>query len=744
MEIITNGGLCKYFSQFFANGFRSENPARLGVLLRNARTPTRPLYSLAMSFPFRSPLLALLLALASAPLPAAVPEQTLGTDLLIVGGNESGVAAAIQAARLGVKHIILVNDIAWLGGQFSAEAVGAIDEWTLYKGKRTEFPRSGLFAEVLERIHQYNGRRYGLPRPGNGFCSSETIEPAAAAQIFEDLLQPYVASGQIQVLRPLQPQSVEVTSGAVTAVTFEDPAKPGNPAVTIQARLTIDSTDWGDVIQLSGAKWAAGPDLKSRFNEPSAPEHLEGEDANEMNPIAYCLVLRESTEAKAIPAPDHYFERNYEGIAPGQLFVDSAGAEGIYSPGNFSIYTHRRLVDRWHNHLPPGGECVLLNFPPQDYPVYHFPKHVADALEATETGASKKSIVAMKPAQRQIVFEDARRQSLGFLRYLQTTMSDKRGDYPQSFRRMKLTDEFGTGDQLPPKPYVREGLRLEALYMMREQDIRTQSESPGWAKVMVPDGVFGFQFNIDFHPTRRQFLDNDNPAGPWKFVHTQNRNWSTHTDRAMLPLRSLVPVEMNGLVGTSKNIGLSSIVSAAVRLHGQMMHCGQAAGTLAWQCLRDGRQPRDIAVDWPRIRELQQRLAQGAAGGQGTLLWPFQDLPPDDENFVAINLLTVRHILQPDADSLDFQAWKPVTQEKLNATVNRAAQQSGSEPKLAPGPATPASWKDLHEALKACGLPVSEGLLKQGALQLTRAEMARHVWLAVKDLPETAPPFEGP
>ncbi len=667
---------------------------------------------------------------------ASAADKVFGADLLIVGANESGVAAAVQAARLGVPHIVLVNDIAWLGGQFSAEAVGALDEWTIYKGKRTEFPRSGMFSEIVERIHQYNGRKYGLARPGNGFCASETIEPAAAAAIFEEFLRPYIATGQIKLLRPLQPRSVSVAEGAVKAVTFEDPTHPGNDTVTVRAALTIDSSDWGDVIQLAGAKWAAGPDLKSRFQEPSAPETLEGEDVNEMNPIAYCMVLRESTEAKAIPAPTPYFEKNYAGITPGQLFVDNAGAEGIYSPSNLSIYTHRRLVDRWHNQLAPGSECVLLNFPPQDYPVYNYPKAVVDALEATERGASKKSIVAMEPAQRRIVFEDAKRQSLGFLHYLQTTMSDKRGDYPQSFRRMKLTDEFGTTDQMPPKPYVREGLRLEALYMMREQDIRTASDNPGWAKVMEPDGVFGFQFNIDFHPTRRQFLDNGDPSGPWKFVHTKNRNWSTHTDRAMLPLRSLVPIEMNGLIGTSKNIGLSSIVSSAMRLHGQMMHCGQAAGTLAWQCLRDKKQPRDIASDWPRIRELQRTMAQGAAGGTGTLIWPFHDLRPDDENFTAINMLAVRRIIEADANSLDFQPWKPVTLRELNATASRAAVHLGHSSTLADGNETVATWKDLHAALKSCDLPVSDGLLRQGGLTLTRTEMARHVWLAVKDLTE--------
>src|ERR1700693_3928301 len=37
-------------------------------------------------------------------------------DLLVVGGNESAVAAAVQACRLGVKRVVLVNDIDWVRG----------------------------------------------------------------------------------------------------------------------------------------------------------------------------------------------------------------------------------------------------------------------------------------------------------------------------------------------------------------------------------------------------------------------------------------------------------------------------------------------------------------------------------------------------------------------------------------------------------------------------------------------------
>jgi hypothetical protein len=112
--------------------------------------------------------------------------EVIDADLLIVGGNESGCAAAVQAARLGVRKIVLVNDIEWLGGQFSAEGVGCPDEWTSVNGRRVNFPRSGLYSEVIERIRAHNSQIYGMATPGNAFCGTETIEPAAAARIFED------------------------------------------------------------------------------------------------------------------------------------------------------------------------------------------------------------------------------------------------------------------------------------------------------------------------------------------------------------------------------------------------------------------------------------------------------------------------------------------------------------------------------------------------------------------------------
>lgn len=696
----------------------------------------------------------------------------LEADLLIVGGNESACAAAVQAARLGVKRVVLVNDIDWLGGQFSAEGVGCLDEWTMVEGRRVNFPRSGLFLEMVRRIRAHNSAKYGKATPGNAFCGTDTVEPAAAAELFEGLVQPYVQSGMLRIERGWEPVKVQVQEGAVTGVEF-GPVAGGSDRLRITAKLTLDASDWGDVIRLSGAKYGAGPDLKSRFGEPSAPEAFDEAGAQEMNPLSWCVALRETGgRPVVVPRPVSYDPRSFAALDKLAPWVDSDMSAGMYSPSGNSPYTHRRLVDRWHNGFAAGTEATFLNYPVQDYPLCQLPQRVVAALERSEAGASRKNIVDLTPAQRRIIFDDARQHALGVLHHLQTAVHDRVGDFPQSFRYMALTDEFGTADRLPPKPYVREGLRLEALCMLREQDIRTTEKEPKWARVLPTDGVFGFQFNIDFHPTRRKYLTEDR-NGPWQFVHTPTRGWHTDTDRALFPLRGLVPVAMDGLIGGGKNIGVSSVVQSALRLHGQMMQVGQAGGTLAWLCLRDGKQPRTVAGDLTSVRELQMRLLRGAAG-PGVLIWPWHDVAPDDDYFEAANALALRGVWVQETTSVFFQPTKILTRRELAkalAKLHRASvlakawpsreqplyqdvakddtDRSFIEAMVTWGDFGPTAEKfrpdevatsgTLHDWLTRLGLPVSRGLLDNKGRPLQRAEVVQHLWRALQQQGEWFP-----
>ncbi|MFG0335178.1 MAG: FAD-dependent oxidoreductase [Maioricimonas sp. JB049] len=630
--------------------------------------------------------------------PEQVDEQ-LTVDVLVVGGSESAVAAAVQAARLGVGSIALVNDIDWLGGQFTAEGLGAVDEWTIYKGRKEPFPRSGMFLEIMDAIEADMERKYGLKRPGNSWTAWTTCEPRDTEALFRKLIVPYLPEqrGPIRLFSHYEPEGVLGDGSHLKGVVFAglEGTSSAGKRLRVDATLTIDASDWGDVIRLSGAEYMAGPDLKHQFNEPSAPESFDGVGRNEMNPITGCMVLRESDVENVIDPPEHYDPRTYYGAVletqeefakvgwprgvmkpHSPVWVDSDVPNGPYGAGR-SVYTHRRLVDRRHNNLPAGTECLLVNWPLQDYPLYNFPQHVVDALEATGAGASQKNIVDMTPDQRRIVFADAREHALGLLYFLQTVVADKQPEDAVTFRTFRLTDEFGTADGMPLKPYIREGLRLSALYVLREQDVRDRDGIQSWASAMPTDAVFGYQFNIDFHPTKRIFPGEVN-SGPWAHIHTKYRHWGTHTDRAGFPLRSLIPREHEGLIGAGKNLGYTSIVSSAVRLHGHGMLVGQAAATVAAVAIKNGTSPRALARTPRLIREVQRRLVSPPVDPRtgtrppGVLLWPYQDAPPDAPWFAAANHLATAGILPGVPGRQDFEPERLVTRREVARALARS------------------------------------------------------------------------
>ena len=47
-------------------------------------------------------------------------------DVIVVGGGASGVAAAVQASRLGAS-VLVAEPTSWVGGMLTAAGVSAID-----------------------------------------------------------------------------------------------------------------------------------------------------------------------------------------------------------------------------------------------------------------------------------------------------------------------------------------------------------------------------------------------------------------------------------------------------------------------------------------------------------------------------------------------------------------------------------------------------------------------------------------
>ena len=633
--------------------------------------------------------------------------EDISCDLLIVGATESGWAAAVQAARLGMKSITVVHDGSWYGGQYTEQALACVDEnkgvgkvgWGVdWHPMKRSFHRSGLFKELMDGIEAFNTEKYGSPMPGKPFHGPSTFRPAEAEAVFRRIIQPYVDSGQIRVYWNRYPVRTDLDGETLTGVWFAPVVECGGPVqpdLHVTAKMTVDASDWGEVIQLSGTAYECGPDPQSRYGEPSAAPDMLRNPPNEMNPITWAMIVVESAAETPIPRPPHFDDRNYPRATPfsRQAFGDlqwdvpnpgigciahwpAAGAE---SQRQLSVYSVRRIVDGYTS--KDGKTSILLNYMNgQDYPLERLPQRVVQALEATEPGASEKNIVEMTRAQRHIIFTDAKQHSLGVLYHLQNFVHDRAADKTNSFRRFHLSDEFGTPDHLPPKPYIRESLRLKAMYMMREQDGRNRdgktktAAKERFAYVMYPDGLFAWQFHYDFHRTGRTYLESEGSSGPWIDYHKPNRHTKFSSDRSLFPLRSLVPKQTDGLLGAQGNIGVSSIVSAALRLHDQRIHVGQAAAAVAVVAMREKIQPREIPYRRESLEAVRRALCGEVTDAVPLLLWPFRDLPADHRAFVAVNRLAALGLLPLADREVDFRPDELATPEWIQRVLKHAGK----------------------------------------------------------------------
>lgn len=161
--------------------------------------------------------------------PAGVPAFTHTTDILVVGAEPEGIAAAVAAARSG-KKVWLVDSLDRVGGLYTIGELAALD--LNRRGPRT---RAILNRGFFEEFHQAVGG-------GEGF------DLAAAQQFFNQVL----AKNRVHVEYGWQFLAPALEENRVTGATFRD-ARGQEHIVT--AAFTIDATPDADVAAAAGVPY---------------------------------------------------------------------------------------------------------------------------------------------------------------------------------------------------------------------------------------------------------------------------------------------------------------------------------------------------------------------------------------------------------------------------------------------------------------------------------------------------------
>jgi len=250
----------------------------------------------------------------------------LTTDVCILGGGSAGVGAAIAAARGGAQ-VALVEKQDRLGGT-STQAY--VCNWE-------PGPGDGLCREIYDRLQARNAvcvvkdhnraRQQGpfglwLPDPEGTYEQSLTrastphpnwracvFEPAALHQVVTDMLG---ETGKCRVM--LRTTFIEAAAQGPLVVSVSARGDDGS-VYEIHAKTFIDCTGGAHVCRALGCATMLGPEPKSRFNEPSAPEEPE----MVLNGISLCYRIRrrEDPARQAPPEP------------PAQGWVKTAHVSGL-------------------------------------------------------------------------------------------------------------------------------------------------------------------------------------------------------------------------------------------------------------------------------------------------------------------------------------------------------------------------------------------------------------------------------
>jgi len=159
-------------------------------------------------------------------------------DVAVLGGGPAGVCAAVAAARMG-KKVVLVERYGFLGGTATAASVNI---WhSLYGMDRQTKVIGGLPEEVIDRLLALKAARNGAP---DGRTSYWTVCTETAKLVFDDL----VVGAGVRLLLHAWLADVVMEKDRVVAAIVE--TKSGRQA--IEAATFIDCTGDADLARRAG------------------------------------------------------------------------------------------------------------------------------------------------------------------------------------------------------------------------------------------------------------------------------------------------------------------------------------------------------------------------------------------------------------------------------------------------------------------------------------------------------------
>lgn len=449
-------------------------------------------------------------------------KESYRCDILVVGGGPSGVCAAISAARLGAK-VMLVDSGNCLGGMGTKGLVGPF--MTCYDAKGEEMIIRGLFEEVVDRLVAIGG----------------ALHPSGIRQKTE--FTAWISEGHDHVT-PFDPELLKVVydhmckEAGVKVLynsVFAHPVMKGDAicgAVLLtpsgleaaEAKMVIDATGDGTVAFRAGAPCVFGDPESGRVQPSSLFFRMNNIDTDRLI-------------AEVEPHLPEF--RRVNGVSYRCLHwrVTEAEAAGEWDLARKSVNIWRSVEkDQW------VVNCTRI--------------HGVDATDAENLSAAE---------------EEGRRQVQELMHFFRK--------YVPGCEKATL---MGTGSVMG----IRESRHVHGDFVLPVQDLIDG--------VIPEDNILLSANSIDVHGAM---------GGPAGGLYMPIKK-----DKYGIPYRVLLPAGVKNLLLTGRCVSADSAAAGAIRVMPPAMALGQAAGTAAALCLKDGVQPEKLDYG-----ELRDALIKGGA-----------------------------------------------------------------------------------------------------------------------------------
>lgn len=189
-------------------------------------------------------------------------------DVVVVGGGVSGWAAAVSAARVGAK-VILIEKLGILGGMMN---VSGPPGWAFSHlwNDRGEQIMAGLVEEIHHRLEKEgNALPYPAPedRHFNAFCF---VDPDWCGLLFFDMIR----ENNVTLLMNSLAVDVIKYGDHVQGVIVENT----NGRMCVMGKVIVEATGEGDIAVRAGVPYTKIDRTKEELDPPSITFHMDGID----------------------------------------------------------------------------------------------------------------------------------------------------------------------------------------------------------------------------------------------------------------------------------------------------------------------------------------------------------------------------------------------------------------------------------------------------------------------------------